>query len=127
MKRVIYFTDDFGQENIDKAKSMGLMIRDIRVYGHDDFLEQCDVVTGDAPKEYRDRYEFVEFDKLNEALRPPEDKTVIDKTDSNAGQGISKPITPDEMRAEMTEAGYEFNNRLGDKKIAKVYEDFKGV
>ena len=62
MKRVLYFTRDFSAENIAMAKDKGLIMRDIRVYGNDDFMETCDAVTGDVPKEYEEKYQTVSLD-----------------------------------------------------------------
>lgn len=52
MERILYFTDDFSQENQAYAKQHGLIIRNAKAYGTVDYLEQCDKVFGQVPKAY---------------------------------------------------------------------------
>ena len=52
MSKILYFTDDFSDKNIDYAKENGLTMRDVRAHEPDDFIEKCDAVTGDVPKAY---------------------------------------------------------------------------
>lgn len=52
MSKILYFTDDFSDKNIAYARENGFTMRDVRVHNPDDFIETCDAVTGDIPKEY---------------------------------------------------------------------------
>lgn len=52
MERILYFTDDFSQENQAYAKQHGLIIRNAKAYGAVDYLEQCDKVCGQVPIAY---------------------------------------------------------------------------
>ncbi|OOR86640.1 hypothetical protein B0181_11620 [Moraxella caviae] len=53
MAKILYFTTDFGQKNRALAKEHGLTIRNASQYKGDDFIEQCDFVFGDVPKQYQ--------------------------------------------------------------------------
>ena len=102
MPKVLYFTNDFSAENIQKAKDENLVMRDVRAYDEDDFVEACDSVTGDVPEAYKEKYEVLDIVPATKPL-----PTVI------------------EMRQELEDAEYELDGRLGDKKITAIYREFK--
>lgn len=56
MKKILYFTDDFGLDNQAFAKKHGLIIRNASAYKDNDFLEKCDAVYGKVPQAYLDKY-----------------------------------------------------------------------
>lgn len=105
MKKVLFFTRDFSAENIQFAKDNGLLMRDLRAYGNDDFMEVCDAVCGDVPEVYAEKYEVVDLQPETKKAKP----------------------TADQMKKEMKAAGHEFNSRLAGEKLAEVYRDFKGA
>lgn len=61
MARILYFTDDFSPENQAYAKQHGLIIRNAKAYDEVDFLEQCDMVCGQVPKPYLDKFAVFEL------------------------------------------------------------------
>lgn len=154
MPKVLYFTDDFSPENIAKAKDTGVIMRDTRAYNPDDFIETCDGVTGDVPDGYKHlpKHSMKAGTKKDKAPKMPEPATVdaVKKALTDAGVAYDDdadevtlralydehnlyPVQPsddtptiDEMKAEMTEAGHDFDGRLGDTKITEIYNAFKG-
>lgn len=54
--RILYFTDDFSQKNIQFAKKHGLTMRKRSAYAQVDTVEQCTAVCGDVPPAYLEKY-----------------------------------------------------------------------
>lgn len=84
MKRILYFTDDFSQENQAHAKQHGLIIRNSLAYGDVDFVERCDMVCGNVPQAYQHLPVF-ELPKLGDDEKPkpkPRAKTEKEPTDA---------------------------------------------
>ncbi|WLF84833.1 hypothetical protein [Moraxella sp. ZY210820] len=61
--RILYFTDDFSQENIQFAQQNGLTMRKRSAYHQIDTVEQCSAVCGDVPQAYLDKYPVHELPK----------------------------------------------------------------
>lgn len=64
--RILYFTDDFSQENIQFAKKHGLTMRKRSAYTQVDTVEQCTAVCGDVPPAYLDKYPLHELPKTEQ-------------------------------------------------------------
>ena len=61
MERILYFTDDFSQENQAYAKQHGLIIRNAKAYEHLPRFELDDAPNGDVkPKRTRNPKEQAE-------------------------------------------------------------------
>lgn len=67
MKKILYFTDDFSQENQDFAKEHGLLIRNAQAYETVDYLEKCDMVCGDVPLAYEQSYPIFELPQVGQS------------------------------------------------------------
>lgn len=60
-KRILYFArEPIAQEQIEKAKRLGYIIRNASMFGPTDTLENCDGVAGDAPHAYVERFGWAE-------------------------------------------------------------------
>lgn len=66
MKKILYFTHDFSQENQDFAKEHGLLIRNAQAYETVDYLEKCDMVCGDVPLAYEQSYPIFELPQVGQ-------------------------------------------------------------
>lgn len=52
----IYFTSDFSQENVEKLKAEGWIIRDRRAVNIGDFIEEANEYGGDVPEYYKPKH-----------------------------------------------------------------------
>lgn len=95
--RILYFTDDFSQENIQFAKKHGLTMRKRSAYTQVDTVEQCTAVCGDVPPAYLDKYPLHELPKTEQQKAEAEVKTKAEaeakaKAEEDAETEVKQPI-----------------------------------
>lgn len=111
-KRVLLFVTGIPSAH-DKAvaRLAGILLRDPRAYRAGDFVEACDVVAGDAPPAYRERYDLLSPDDLAEIVRPfvPEalENPIEHGGQPVAGEGGQAPV--DESASQAPPAESESN------------------
>lgn len=90
--KILYFTDDFSQENIVYAQTHGLTMRNVEAYYEGDSLEYADAVCGVVPDAYANKYpqhELVEVVAVDaKKLKLDELKTLLAEL---AEKGIEAP------------------------------------
>lgn len=73
----IYFTSDFSQENVEKLKAEGWIIRDRRAVNIGDFIEEANEYGGDVPEFYKSKAQQVTI-QLNTEIAPELQKAIDD-------------------------------------------------
>ena len=63
MKKILFFTADFGKANIAFAREHGLTMRNVAAYYVGDTLENADAVCGNVPDAYLARYPVFDLPK----------------------------------------------------------------
>ena len=102
MKKILFFTADFGEANIAFAHEHGLTMRNVAAYYVGDTLENADAVCGDVPDAYLARYPV--FD-----LPEPEALDV-------------KKLTVDKLKNELAARGVVFDDHAKKDELVALLE-----
>ena len=103
MKKILFFTVDFGAANIAFARKHGLTMRNVAAYYVGDTLENADAVCGDVPDAYLARYPVVDV---------PKQELLLDV----------KKLTAEKLKEELAARGVVFDDHAKKDELVALLE-----